>query len=210
MEINVSGFAQQKVDPDQIELNFTFKNLQTLKDNALKNGTKTVQLFLNELTKLGFKKEDLITKSVVLREEFDYSNGKRTPVGFSYNQNATLKFDLNLELLSTLVNLSIKFEGVTCNAIFTLKNQTSYENKLFELAYLDAKQKAQTISKISGKVLDDCLKISTQPLTGEPVLYGTDRLAKASFASTAPSLEQILTPEKITLTKELFTLWHAK
>ena len=109
MEITVSGFAQQKVDPDQIELNFTFKNLQPLKDNALKNGTKTVQLFLNELTKLGFKKEDLITKSVVLREEFDYSNGKRTLVGFSYNQFSTLKFDLNLELLSTLVNLSIKF-----------------------------------------------------------------------------------------------------
>lgn len=210
MEITVSGFAQQKVDPDQIELNFTFKNLQHLKDNALKNGTKTVQLFLNELTKLGFKKEDLITKSVVLREEFDYSNGKRTLVGFSYNQFSTLKFDLNLELLSTLVNLSIKFEGVTCNAIFTLKNQTSYENKLFELAYLDAKQKAQTISKISGKVLDDCLKISTQPLGTEPVFYGAASAEKANFASTAPSLEQILTPEKITLTKELFTLWHAK
>ena len=210
MEITVSGFAQQKVDPDQIKLNFTFKNLQPLKDNALKNGTQTVQLFLNELTKLGFKKEDLITKSVVLREEFNYSNGKRTPVGFSYNQNATLKFDLNLELLSTLVNLSTKFDGVTCNAIFTLKNQTIFENNLFELAYLDAKQKAKTISKISGKTLNDCLKISTQPLGTEPVFYGSAHAEKAHFANNTQTLEQVLTPEKITLTKELFTLWHAK
>lgn len=212
MEINVTGFAEIEVTPNQTEIWFSISRTELTKELALKNGKILVQNLLTELNNLNIKKEEVITRSISVREEFEYVNNQRKRKGFSYNQYATLTIDYNLALLSKIINLTTTLPGISTNTTWQIKKEDAsrYENELFKLAFINAKEQAQTLAKISGKQLEDCVKLSTTPLANEPLPF-REGLAKTSAMSlNSPNLEEIVTPQNITLSKTLFTLWLTK
>ena len=127
MEIVVEGVAKDYFTPNQIVLNFNFNTKGNTYENVLNNGVKNVYDFINQvLIKYGFKKEDLKTRNFVVREETRYDNieHKNIFLGYSYNQNATLKFDYNKEILSNImVDLSKINNAPTCHVDFSVKDE---------------------------------------------------------------------------------------
>ena len=122
MEIIVQGKGTEFFTPNEVILNIGFNTKGQSYEEVLSEGVKNVQKFVNELLlQNGFTTEDMKTRNFVVREDQKYDEVTRTYLfdGFSFNQNATLKFDYNkermakiMEDLSKLDNVVLKFEEV--------------------------------------------------------------------------------------------------
>ena len=72
MEIIVEGKGINSFVPDEVRLNINFFVKGITYEETLNKGTLNVQLFIEEvLFKNGFKKDDMKTKSFIIKEEKD-------------------------------------------------------------------------------------------------------------------------------------------
>lgn len=211
MEIIVEGSGTDYFVPDQVDLNLNFKLNGLTYNEVFEKGSNSIIEFINTiLMKNGFKKEDLKTRSFVIKEEKEYDHsGKYKFIGYSYNQEAILKFDYNKVKLAKMISEIALLKNPPFYSIgFSLKNEKECFNTLIKKAYDDAFNKASMIAISSGKTLKDCVKVDFKPLFD---------FANSSFdakslrlESNNPSLENVFTPEDIKLTETLYCKWIAE
>jgi len=218
MEIIVKGSAEKYFTPDEIILNFNFYVKGYTYEEVLEHGTNNVYNFINEfLIKEGFNKEDLKTRSFLIKEETKYNESTRKydRDGYSFNQSATLKFDYDKDklarMMSSLSTLSIYPK---CQIDFGVKDEKSVRRSILALAYNDAKEEANAIAKAAGLELDECVKVDFKPFTTEYVSHShmdSEMMMKtARFGATPDKINAIFTPEDILITETLYTLWETK
>ena len=220
MEIIVEGKGNITVVPDQIVISLDFVTKGETYEEVLELGSRSVYDFIqNIMLPNGFSKEDLKTRSFVIREERRYDEITRKYLfdGYSYNQHGTIKFDYDKDLLARFMDALSKIANPPKAYInFGIKDEKLSRKETLKLAYEDAKNQAEAIAYAAGKELKSCVKVDFKPFTTNYVsmsnLNGEMLYAeKASFGrGAAEVITNIFTPEDIILSETLYCLWLAE
>ena len=218
MEIIVQGKGTEFFTPNEVILNIGFNTKEQSYEEVLSEGVKNVQKFVNELLlQNGFTTEDMKTRNFVVREDQKYDEVTRTYLfdGFSFNQNATLKFDYNKERMAKIMEDLSKLDNApTCQINFGVKDAKECKRKVLSKAYKEAELQAQAIAEAAGKSLKQCVKVDFKPFTTDYVsqtTFDSDMMyAKSARLGAAPAIINTFTPEDIELSETLYCLWLAE
>ena len=215
MEIIVQGKGTEFFTPNEVILNIGFNTKGQSYEEVLSEGVKSVQKFVNELLlQNGFTTEDMKTRNFVVREDQKYDEVTRTYLfdGFSFNQNATLKFDYNKERMAKIMEDLSKLDNApTCQINFGVKDAKECKRKVLSKAYKEAELQAQAIAEAAGKSLKQCVKVDFKPFTTDYVsqtTFDSDMMyAKSARLGAAPAIINTFIPEDIELSETLYCLW---
>jgi len=218
MEIIVQGNGVEYFTPNEVIFNINFNIKEETYEKALMEGVKNVQSFVDEiLIKNGFSKDDMKTRSFVIREDQRYDEATRQYVfqGFSFSQNAVLKFDYDKNRIAYIMEAVAKLENApVCRINFGVKDERECKRRIVEKAYKDAELQAQAIAYASGKNLKQCLKVDFKPFTTDYISKShleSDIMDKESaLFGAAPSMVNTFTPEDIEISETLYCLWVAE
>ena len=215
MEIIVQGKGTEFFTPNEVILNIGFNTKGQSYEEVLSEGVKNVQKFVNELLlHNGFTTDNMKTRNFVVREDQKYDEATRTYLfdGFSFNQNATLKFDYNKERMAKIMEDLSKLDNApTCQINFGVKDAKECKRKILSKAYKEAELQAQAIAEAAGKCLKQCVKVDFKPFTTDYVsqtTFDSDMMyAKSARLGAAPAIINTFTPEDIELSETLYCLW---
>lgn len=216
MDIVVEGKASEFFKPDMVKLNLNFYTKTEEYESALREGTENVQNFIEEvILKLGFKKEELKTRSFNISEvtKYDYEKKQNYKDGFSYSQSATLKFEYDMDILSKFMEMVSKLTNPPMYRInFEIKNEEKVKSLVIAKAFVKAEEKAKMIALASGKKLKECIKVDFRPF-GERVVSNSniDRVFEDNAClekqSIGQTIQNIFTPEDVEISETLYCLW---
>lgn len=218
MEIIVQGKGVEYFTPNEVTLSINFITKGYSYEEVLREGTKNVEVFVEELLiKNNFKKEDMKTRNFVIREDTKYNKitGQYDPDGYSFNQMASLKFDYNKELMANMmVSISKLNNAPMCQISFGVKDEKECRRNILAIAYKDAEDQAKAIAEASGKTLKYCQKVDFKPFTTDYVSQariGSDMMyAEKACYGAAQTIVNTFTPEDIELSETLYCLWIAE
>ncbi len=218
MEIIVQGTSSKYFTPNEVILNINFITKKNSYEVALNEGVRNVQVFVDTiLLPNGFAKEEMKTQSFIVKEEKKYNEETRTYefAGYSFNQNATLKFDYDKEKLARImVQLSRLDNAPSCHINFGLKDEKSCRRTILASAYQDAEFQAQAIAQAAGKSLKQCVKVDFQPFTtnyfSQTNMEAGMFYKRATGANPDSVIINTFTPEDIKITESLYCLWLAE
>ncbi len=218
MEIVVQGKGTEYFTPNEIIISINFYKKGNSYEEVLNSGLMSVQNFVNNiLLPNGFSKEDMKTRSFVVREEQKYDNTTREYSfnGFSFSQLASIKFDYDKTKLASIMEQLSKMENAPqCHVAFGVEDEKECRRQILAKAYKDAELQAQAIAEASGKTLKQCAKIDFKPFTtsyvSQTTFEGDMMYAKAERAGASTTIMNTFTPEDIELSETLYCLWIAE
>lgn len=215
MEIIVQGKGTEFFTPNEIIISINFYKKESTYEDALNSGVNNVHNFVNDiLITNGFNKEDMKTRSFVVKEEQKYDNITKEylPDGFSYSQHASIKFDYDKEKLANIMEqLSKMNDAPRCHITFGFKNEKECRRRILSNAYNDAEQQAKAIAEAAGKELKQCAKIDFKPFTtnyfSQTNIEGNMKLESGERMGSAGNIINTFTPEDIEISETLYCLW---
>ena len=217
MDIYVEVTAEKSLSPDEVRISFNFEVNNKTYESTLALGVKAVEEFVKLIAYLGFNKEMLKTRSFRLykKNEYDYKTKKNIDLGYIYSQQASLKFDYDIKLVSKLMEGIAKLKNPPKYSIqFGLKNEESAKNDLVKSIYRDAKSKADAIAKSAGKKVKDCVKVSVQPFESDLVspsslrnLDYSENAIMTKSSAFASAIEESFVPEDVKICETLYYLF---
>jgi len=218
MEIITEGKSNDFFTPDTTIININFITKDKNYEEVIKLGSKNVLSFINNiLNKIEFEKDDLKTKNFVIREETKYNEITRKYEfdGYSFNQNAILKFDYDKEKINKFISKISKIDNPPVYQInFGLKNENDCKKQLIKKAYNDAFEQAKIIAEASGKELKECVKIDFKPnetsYISQSNINSDFMYAKSMSIRDTGIITNIFTPEDIEINECLYCLWKAE
>ena len=220
MDVIVQGKGISYYTPDQVVLSLHFSTKEVTYDKALFNGSKNVLEFINDvLLPQEFNKEDMKSSSFTIKKETKFNERTRNYdfVGYSYNQQTTLKFDYDKEILSRFMEAISKLDNPPFYHVdFTIKDLKRCKEENLTKAYKDAEEQAKIIAEAGGKVLKSCAKVDFKPFTTEYVSrgYNSDNMflseSLKSKTGAAETINTIFTPEDVSISETLYCLWIAE
>lgn len=217
MDIMVEGKASKFFKPDQVCINLTFLTKTSSYEQTLNEGTRDVQIFIDEiLSKLGFNKEELKTRNFLISEKTRYDVDKKVYLkdGFEYSQGATLLFDYDMKRLAVFMEETAKLKNPPRYRIsFMLKDEAIAKKEVTAMAYNNSYEKAKMISEAAGKELKDCIKIDFRPFEEKVVshtFFEEARYEKKANFAVSDRIENIFTPSDIEVFETLYCLWLAE
>lgn len=167
MDIIVEGVGKKFYTPDEVEINLDFYTRADSYESALENGTKNVEIFINDvLEKMNFNKEIMKTRSFRVYEEkqYDYDKKIYIKLGYAYTQQANIKFDYSMNTIAEFMDMVSKLENPPkYHLVFNVKDIKKCKDEVLAEAYNKAKNKAETIAKAAGKELKECVKTDFRP-----------------------------------------------
>ena len=225
MDIMVEGTGTRYYKPDEVEISLSFYTKTGSYESALEEGTRDVKIFIESvLLQMQFSKEDIKTRSFRVYEEkkYDYEKEIEIKYGFAYTQEATLKFDYNINVVAEFMERVSKLPNPPKYVItFNIKNEQQSKNEAMADAYNMAKEKAEAIAKTAGKTLKECLKTDFRPF--EEIVYSRSSLNSGMFEEGAAKFDiqskrmspqdtitNTFTPEDIEISETLYCLWVAE
>lgn len=223
MDIIVEGVGKKYYKPDEVKINLEFYTKANTYESALEEGTRDVQIFMNDvLGTMNFEKKDLKTRSFRVYEEkkYDYENKIEVKLGFAYTQNATLKFDYDIDFISEFMDKVSKLLNPPKYTIgFDIKDMTKIKKEVIAEAYNSAKEKAEAIANAAGKTLEECIKIDFRPF--DERVYSASKIGNSMFEaertdysfkkmSAQETITNIFTPEDVEVQETLYCLWITK
>lgn len=223
MDIIVEGVGKKYYKPDEVKINLEFYTKANTYESALEEGTRDVQIFMNDvLGTMNFEKKDLKTRSFRVYEEkkYDYENKIEVKLGFAYTQNATLKFDYDIDFIAEFMDKVSKLLNPPKYTIgFDIKDMTKIKKEVIAEAYNSAKEKAEAIANAAGKTLEECIKIDFRPF--DERVYSASKIGNSMFEaeradysfkkmSAQETITNIFTPEDVEVQETLYCLWITK
>lgn len=181
--ISITGIGQVETAPDMAVISFgienTGKELAPIKEETDTAGRKV----FDALIKAGIKREDFYTSSYTITHNYDYRT-KSEPREKVYTVRNQLKLTVkDIKRIGELITLLEKNGVNTIQGIsYTTSKKEELNLKALELAYQDAKKKAQHIAKLEGYSVE-VVSISTnnsQPYPRPEVYMAADSMAKST------------------------------
>jgi uncharacterized protein YggE len=157
--IRITGVGTASISPNEIELRFSINTIDLNYNISIEKHNEKLNEFNEILKVLGFKKEDLKTNYFNISPKYKSVkklNGeyKEEFEGFAVNQNLTLTFDYNMDLLDKIINkLSQSTINPRLSINFTIKEKEEFKNKIIQNACYDAKQKAQILASACNQTI---------------------------------------------------------
>ena len=215
MEIKVEGRAKKSYKPNQMILNFEFTAVKPNQNEAIECGLQSVSKYIDFLTGLKIKREDIQTKNMIVQQNKQYNEALRKyeNVGYEFIQSVSITLNYNLDLIATLVAETAKFSTPPNYEIsFGIKDENKAKEEILALAYKDAEVQAKVIAVAAGKQIADCISVSFEPFQGcivSPTNFGLTR-SMAKFSNTIDYIKNTFIPADINVEKTVYCVFATK
>ena len=161
--VSVRGAASRSLTTDQTTISFSVTALNERAQGAIQQAELALAAVTTRLRWMsGVDHEQLFTRNVSLREEFDWTDAGRVSRGYRYNHALSLTVegtDNAGEVIDAIVSAG---EGVVeiNNVAFSTSNRAAVERQVLLAAIRDARATAEAIAAELGKTIVDTIEIA--------------------------------------------------
>ena len=163
--IKIKGVGRIKRAPDTIVLSLDIEEKDACYSDAVEGAAKQLRIMQGNLAAVGFKKQDLKTNDFTINpdyEDFRDENGNYTRhfLGYKVNQELSLSFPLDMEMLSKVMSvLAMCVVNPEVHIGFTISDEDGIKKELLKSATQDAIEKANILCEASNVKLGRLLSI---------------------------------------------------
>ncbi|WP_348687398.1 SIMPL domain-containing protein [Aeromonas bestiarum] len=196
----VSGYAEQKAEPDMLTLNVSVTALEKQGIKAKQQVDGKVAAFFGQLEGLGIKRSDVEAGNLVISPEYQYPQNKKPElVGYRAQRQLAVKL-YQLDKLSELMDTALKAGLESVSQIeYGLKSPQTIKEQARVGAVEDAKTKAESLAKAFGMKLGKVYSVEYRNNTPMPI-YSRGLKAAAMAAPAADMMENSYQQQQISIT----------
>jgi len=181
--VSTTGQGLVEAKADMAEVVMQTSTTQKSATDAKREVDKRVNLFLEKLTALGIKEDDIIASTLRISPEYDYNNRIRLFSGYNAHRDISVTLR-DLDKLDKLLGTATDTDITFIQQIQLKTNaEEKYKKQAFENAVADAKTKAELLAKAYGAELGAIYTIdyqSQQPMFSPKAEMASMRLAADS------------------------------
>ncbi|MEH8143958.1 SIMPL domain-containing protein [Aeromonas hydrophila] len=195
----VSGYAEQKAEPDMLTLNVSVTALEKQGIKAKQQVDGKVAAFFGQLEGLGIKRSDVEAGNLVISPEYQYPQNKKPElVGYRAQRQLAVKL-YQLDKLSELMDTALKAGLESVSQIeYGLKAPQTIKEQARLGAVEDAKTKAESLAKAFGMKLGKVYSVEYR--NNSPMPIYSRALKTAAMAPAADMMENSYQQQQITIT----------
>ena len=182
--LTVQGTATQALTPDQTTIQFEVNALDESALVAVRAGDRTLRIIAWRLRVSGVSEDQLHTRRVSLRQEYDWTEQGRVSLGFRYSQSLTLQVD-GTDRAGQLIDRIVSAGGdaVSINSVsFSASGRAEAERDVLLAAMADARATADAMAAQIGKEIFDTIEVTVASALS-PVAFAQEEEAEAEYAS---------------------------
>ena len=195
----VSGYAEQKAEPDMLTLNVSVTALEKQGIKAKQQVDGKVAAFFGQLEGLGIKRTDVEAGNLVISPEYQYPQNKKPElVGYRAQRQLAVKL-YQLDKLSELMDTALKAGLESVSQIeYGLKTPQAMKEQARLGAVEDARSKAESLAKAFGMKLGKVYSVEYRNNTPMPIY---SRALKApAMSPAADMMENSYQQQQISIT----------
>ena len=187
--INVSGTATVEAMPNLVGIYFNIQTTGDTTNEASEANAEIVDELTDSLIALGLGKEDIITQSYNVYQDYDWINGNRIEKGYIATHSIKIKISTEeSEKIGQIIDAGTS-AGAGINYInFELSQelQNQYKAEAMQYAAEDARMKAEAIAQGLNKKVGRLVSVSTSDFGYAPwAVYEARGVNMAEDASEA-------------------------
>ncbi|WP_440892093.1 SIMPL domain-containing protein [Aeromonas dhakensis] len=195
----VSGYAEQKAEPDMLTLNVSVTALEKQGIKAKQQVDGKVAAFFGQLEGLGIKRTDVEAGNLVISPEYQYPQNKKPElVGYRAQRQLVVKL-YQLDKLSELMDTALKAGLESVSQIeYGLKTPQAMKEQARLGAVEDARSKAESLAKAFGMKLGKVYSVEYRNNTPMPIY--SRALKAAAMSPAADMMENSYQQQQISIT----------
>jgi uncharacterized protein len=189
--ISVSGEGRIVVVPDHVRISAGVSELAETTAKAQEQANRKLARVLEILKANEIPERNIQTSQLTFRPEYDWSDGERRLIGQRVAQTLDIsipEIDVRPERVTRILDLLGAINRLEMHSVnFDVKNRKELLSRARILAFEEAKEKAEALTRLAGLSLEKPLQISEVPGNAGPVPYfrGTPRMDMAAAAPEA-------------------------
>jgi uncharacterized protein YggE len=199
--ISVRGEGRIIVEPDHVRITAGVSEIAKTTGQAQQQANRKLAVVLDILKKNEIPERNIQTSQLSFRPEYDWSDGERRLIGQRVEQLLDIsipELDVRPERVSKILDALGAINQLEMHSVaFDVKNRKELLNRARILAFEDARQKAESLAKLAGLVLQKPVQVSETTGTATPAPYFRTtpqmRMAAESVPAPLPSGEMDVT-----------------
>lgn len=211
--IEIGGYGELKVSPDQGVLNINIKAHEIEFGETVSSLTKKENHILKIIESLNYDAKDVKTFNFSVRENTIWRKGTRYDSGFIASQSMSIKFPNSKKNIAEIINgFNDKKTDAQINFGFQLSEELKIEKNetLIALAVADAKMNADLLAKYSEVKITSVLKIeyhisenSSYPRNEIMADFNSPNMMKSANVSQGFNAQDITLSDRVTVYYEI-------
>lgn len=163
--MKITGKGKISVKPDIIRLNMTMEESYKEYEVTLNQSSETTKILKELFVSLGFKKDDLKTRSFDIDTKYESykakdQSWKKRLIGYKYRHHMLIEFDAdNKKLGEVLCVLAHSVITPEISIEYTVSDPEKYKDELLKNAIEDSKHKAKVLAHVANVELGDIVSI---------------------------------------------------
>lgn len=205
-QLEVTGTAKLAIAPDTGVLNISLSHIEMQFGETINGLNAKVEDIKAQILKMDFKEDAIFTDNFQVRKNTLYRNNRQVDSGYVATQQLHLDFNNTVANIRKILNqFSAGDTEFDLNFSFKLSDALtdSVQERLIQLATLDAFTKAKVISEASGTKLQQVIRIQYGNSYNAPVR--TDRAMMSMEADAMKS--QGFTPSDLVYNASIQVVW---
>lgn len=198
--ITVSGVGEVKADPDSALVQFGIENKAVTAKEAQEANNAVMAKIIDELVRMGIKKEDIQTEYFSLYPEYNYDreNGTQTLVGYRAVNEVRVQVK-DIASLGEVIDAAINAGANRIqNVTYGIQDDTEFSHEAMKLAIQNAMEKARVMAEAAGAKIGGILSLSDSGVhAGGVQLFGEQLKTMRADTSAA------LAPGQVTVTSQV-------
>lgn len=216
--IKITGKGKVSVKPDIIRLNMTMEESYKEYEVTLSQSSETTKMLKELFVSLGFKKDDLKTRSFDIDTKYESykakdQSWKKRLVGYTYTHRMLIEFDAdNKKLGEILYALAHSVITPEISIEYTVSDPEKHKDQLLKNAIEDSKHKAEVLANAANVKLGDIVSIDYS--WGE-INFVSEPIQSFAFASAEKSIDSNgydidIEADDIDVTDTVTVIWKIK
>lgn len=200
--IVTTGDATVRRAPDQAFVTVAVETRARSPRDAQQQNAAAMTAVQQRLTDSGIARDAVRTTGYFIQQEFDYSNGRRTPRDYVARNGVEVRLDA-VERVGEVLDLVVQAGATSVSGVrFDVKDRAGAEREALRMAVVDARSRADAMAAGAGRTVDRVLRIDDGPPQfkapmAQPMLR---TMAQADGAPTPVESGMIEITAQVTLT----------
>lgn len=145
--IKVKGSARMKFQAELLEMNFTIQGTGKSSGTAIADGKKKVEQLLSAMQEqLNLNPENFRLESDAVSENYNRNS-------YTFSKKISIVVKADLSMLEQLTDLVSEIPDTSYSTNFKLDNVPEKEKTVIQMAFDDARKKADMIASCSGQIV---------------------------------------------------------
>lgn len=216
--LKITGKGKASVKPDIIRLNMTMEESYKEYEVTLSQSSETTKILKELFVSLGFKKDDLKTRSFDIDTKYESykakdQSWKKKLVGYTYTHRMLIEFNAdNKKLGEILYALAHSVIAPEISIEYTVSDPEKHKDELLKNAIEDSKHKAEVLANAADIELGDIVSIDYSwgeiNFVSEPIQNFAFASAEKTMASTGYDID--IEADDIDVTDTVTVIWNMK